>query len=396
MAAVAGEPIAINASAGAPAYSAAEWRRAMAALISPNGAAGVTPFGGSAGPVVGFGAGLVALAGSTITVKAHCGVISPDLSITQGAYLYQLPADSTFTLTAAHATLVRNDLVTLRVDDNDEDASGARQVIPDYVVGTPGAGVPALPARSIELARINVPQSGGGGAVLTERNRWTGAAGGIIPVRDGTDRDDSTQLTPYAGRLVYRLDTNRFEYRGASVWRALEVVIACTSGTRPTGQEGLHIYETDTDRALVYHSGAWTLPGNRAGGLVDVPKVRTTTIGPFTSQVDASGLSISWVAAAGRWYHALFTARTAATDAVGSVRARITDAANNPVAAGDVHCSSASVGGAPMVASAYVSGLSGSTTLKVRVEVLSGGGNGTIPAGATDPATFTVEDVGGA
>lgn len=38
-----------------------------------------------------------------------------------------------------------------------------------------------------------------------------------------------------------------------------QVVVTCTSGTRPTGVEGRRIYETDTDRDLVYSGSAWVI-----------------------------------------------------------------------------------------------------------------------------------------
>lgn len=37
-----------------------------------------------------------------------------------------------------------------------------------------------------------------------------------------------------------------------------QAVIVCTSGTRPTPQEGMTIYETDTDRVLFYTTG-WVI-----------------------------------------------------------------------------------------------------------------------------------------
>ena len=36
-----------------------------------------------------------------------------------------------------------------------------------------------------------------------------------------------------------------------------QLVIQCTSGTRPTGVEGQRIYQTDNDRELVYTGAAW-------------------------------------------------------------------------------------------------------------------------------------------
>lgn len=38
-----------------------------------------------------------------------------------------------------------------------------------------------------------------------------------------------------------------------------QVVVTCTSATRPTGVEGRHIFETDTDRVLYYSGAAWVI-----------------------------------------------------------------------------------------------------------------------------------------
>jgi len=130
-------------------------------------------------------------------------------------------------------------------------------------------------------------------------------------------------------------------------------------------------------------------------GLVAAPVRITTSSSTFTTITDIAGLSITFTAVSGRRYRLMLTARTAVTDAPGSVRISIADSGNTRVAAADVHSSSASVGGAPMIVREEITGISGSKTYKVRGEVISGGGNGLVPAGATDPAIFTIEDVGG-
>jgi hypothetical protein len=208
-----GDSLWMNASAGAPSYTASELRRAFAALLAAKGTAGTNRFGAVEGVRPGGGV-ITSLSGSTITVQEHAGVISPDLSGTQGPYVYQLGADETHTLTAAHATLARDDLVYIQVSDHDEDGSGARQVVSGYLAGTAGSGLPALPARSFEIARIAVPASGGGSPVLTERGRYTVASGGILPVRDTADLP-----AHHEGRAAVLLDTDRLVVSDGSAWQ---------------------------------------------------------------------------------------------------------------------------------------------------------------------------------
>lgn len=55
-----------------------------------------------------------------------------------------------------------------------------------------------------------------------------------------------------AGSVLTAADVNDYLMK--------QVVITCTSGTRPgTPNEGMTIYETDTDRIMVYNGSAWTL-----------------------------------------------------------------------------------------------------------------------------------------
>lgn len=44
-------------------------------------------------------------------------------------------------------------------------------------------------------------------------------------------------------------------------YMAEQAVITCTSTTRPTPQEGMIIYETDTDRTMVYTGSMWRVAG---------------------------------------------------------------------------------------------------------------------------------------
>jgi hypothetical protein len=86
---------------------------------------------------------------------------------------------------------------------------------------------------------------------------------------------------------------------------AKQVVVTCTSGTRPTSPpEGMTIYETDTDKMLTYTTATtgWVPPWNLPWGYVTAVKasVGTSSIGSSAKQVD--GLSATWTAVANRIY----------------------------------------------------------------------------------------------
>ncbi|MEU0675485.1 hypothetical protein ABZ330_21840 [Streptomyces sp. NPDC006172] len=198
----------INASGGAPAYNAQQFRQSVSALTTP-GASGLQAIPG-ARPGTGLA---VSVAGSTITVTPGSAVVQGASSTVQGPYLAALDANWTQALTAADGTNPRIDLVYLRVRDTDADGSGQRDCIPVYVAGTPAASptAPTIPAGTtgIVLATISVPKSGAGSpTVSTAARQITVASGGILPTPTapanpyvGQYWDDGTQLRRWNGTV---------------------------------------------------------------------------------------------------------------------------------------------------------------------------------------------------
>jgi hypothetical protein len=163
-------------------YDAAKLRRTalmgvMAAGGTLTGRSGVRP---------GDGGLTVSLAGSTINVSSGVCTIYQSA---RGVYRAGLASSSNTTpstLTAAHATLPRLDLVYLRVYDDAVDSSGLFGGDLIYLAGTPSASpVAPTPAGTqiyMPLATITVPQVGGGSAsVSTAVRPVTVAPGGILP-----------------------------------------------------------------------------------------------------------------------------------------------------------------------------------------------------------------------
>lgn len=212
------DPLWINVDAGAPAYTADELRRAMAALLSQAGTG--TRFGARSGLHPASG-NAVTLAGSTITVNNLKGVVHPALTSTAGPYIVQLPSH-THTLTAAAAN-PRKDIVVLRIYDDDEDSSGQRTAVTEYIAGTPAASPsePSVPSGAIRIATIDVPASGGGSATVTNNYPIAVAAGGVEVVR--TDAELlGTAGGVYDGMLRWNQATDTLEvHDGASTWETL-------------------------------------------------------------------------------------------------------------------------------------------------------------------------------
>jgi hypothetical protein len=288
MAATASDPLAINASAGAPAYSAAEMRRLLALATMYNG----RNLGGKPGVRPGGNQLNVTLVSSTITVATGLALVEDSgFTTTRGPYWVAVDTAATLTLTAANATNPRKDIVYLRVYDTDEDSSGFRQAIPEYLAGTaaPSPAEPALPAGSIKLATIDVPQSGGGAAAVTMNFLYTVANGGILPVRTTTERD---ALSVSEGQAAYVLAGGGgdalYVYDGAA-WDYVRGFIVCTSGTHPAHREGRVIYETDTDVVLVSDGSAWQNPRNLLAAAQSGDRGKKFHIGTDTGTTDSSG-----------------------------------------------------------------------------------------------------------
>ncbi|MFJ1581790.1 hypothetical protein ACIOC1_00435 [Streptomyces sp. NPDC088197] len=175
-------------------YDGGKLRRAALMTVMHNGGT----LTGRSGVRPGDSGLTVTLSGTTINVSA--GVASVFWPA-RGVYRAGLESSATSTpstLTAAHATLTRVDLVYLRIFDSAVDSSGLYGGDIIYLAGTPGAGVaPAPPAPQIwmPLATVTVPPVGGGAAsVSTTVRPVTVAPGGILPAQT------STPPSPYSGQ----------------------------------------------------------------------------------------------------------------------------------------------------------------------------------------------------
>lgn len=229
------DPAWINASTGAPEYSAVELRRLDAALL----------YGGHADRLgthqgVRPGPDPVSLAGTTWTVHDTAAVVYPAATSTSGPYRVALletagevnPADGQ----------PRKDILVCQVQDDDEDSSGQRRARPLYVAGTAaGSPVePAVPDGAFRLATIDVPASGEGAPTLTVNAPYAVAAGGVLPVPDFAGLPSSGVGQ---GMLAYRRDSDSLVAHTGAAWRPVastqipiqRIYTANDTWTRPVG-----------------------------------------------------------------------------------------------------------------------------------------------------------------
>lgn len=248
----------IDASAGAPSYTGAKLRRLHAALTQYNG----RTLGGKLGVRPGGTALETSIAGSVITVRGGPGIADPAWTTADGPYWFALPADETFTLGAAHASLTRQDVTVLRIGDSPNDGGSGLRLARSEYVQNPSAGTGAdpavLPTGSFKIGRIVVPPSGGGSPTVTQLFPFTVAAGGICPVRDQAERD---AISSFDGFAVYRRDRDWVEIHDGTAWRVQGVAVASSASDRDTAitspYNGQLAMTTDTGLLWQRIAGAW-------------------------------------------------------------------------------------------------------------------------------------------
>lgn len=174
----------------------------------------------------------------------------------------------------------------------------------------------------------------------------------------------------------------------------------CTSTTRPTAPfEGQLIYETDTDKVLVWNGSAWYANWNTAWGIVETTSGGTNGKGYKTglakqtvnqgTTTDLTDSSMTFTGIAGRMYRYSCMGYLSSSSASAQVITYVTDASNNIKWQGFTNGTNSSGGGTNIWW--YVFTATGSTTVKMRLNSLNG--NNTIFEPANSGA-ITLEDIG--
>jgi hypothetical protein len=195
----------MDATAGAPAYSAKNARQAQAALYgNPTGRV----FGTRSGWRVGTLSSIVSVTSTTWTLNPCACMIEPAASLYQGCYGWASDDVINGPMTAADGTNPRIDILYIQVNDSSAgDGSGGLSAPVSYLAGTPApAGTqvaPPLPPRSFLVATIAVPKLAAGSPTVTFNQTYFVAAGGVLPVMSATD---FATLVPYPGMAVCRRD----------------------------------------------------------------------------------------------------------------------------------------------------------------------------------------------
>ncbi|WP_367645846.1 hypothetical protein [Paenarthrobacter ureafaciens] len=244
----------MDASGGAPTYSASNERQANAPLYG-----GGSGFSMRAVPGfrVGTGSGILTATSTTWTLGPCSAVITPNASSVQGSYRWASDQNVSGSVTAADATYARKDIVYIQVNDSSAgDGSGALTAPVLYLAGTPSATpvAPDLPARSFLVGTITVPVAGGGSPTAVLNTARFVAAGGIQPVADAAEQ---ATLTAYEGLRVDRLDLDRVLRYNGSRWVGGRATVTLDALYLPLGAGYAAPQVTQNADGDVIFEGAW-------------------------------------------------------------------------------------------------------------------------------------------
>lgn len=132
----------LTAKNGSPEYTADDYRHAINSLLVPSDG---TAFNGLSGIRYGSPSPLVTVSGLTVTVKPHCGTISPWDGL--GAYTYAITANTTMQL--ADSTNSYKIAVTVE-DPSQSHGTTPRGKIEVFTAGTPDSNI-----NGLVIAKVN-------------------------------------------------------------------------------------------------------------------------------------------------------------------------------------------------------------------------------------------------
>lgn len=215
--------------------------------------------------------------GSSLTAAVSAGwgvTVAPGAAMVAG-YTVAVPVAQSVTHAAATSS-ARRDLIVLRVRDV-EQGDAVNTAVVEIVQGSTTAD-PAVPARSLVLAAVNIRASSGSllSTDLVDRRTFTAAAGGVVPVLAAAE---TTNIAVPPGAVVYDLGAD-IHYRKTVGGTTVPL------GGVPVTYRGLAYAGTApaADKGLVLFAGQEVVTTNPQGDFtIPIPA------GTFTTCVACSG-----------------------------------------------------------------------------------------------------------
>ena len=222
----------LTAKNGSPGYTADDYRHAINPLLVPSDG---TAFNGLSGIRYGSPSPLVTVSGLTVTVKPHCGTISPWDGL--GAYTYAITTNTTVQL----ADSTNNYKIAVTVED------------PSQSHGT-------TPRGKIEVFTAGTPDSNINGLVIAKVN--AGVALDAAPmIRNNTvlmarDLEQLNTIGAVDGQEAITMADNAHYIQSDGTWKQKNVVIhphAAVTFTRSDGQLQVNNGTTLMSMSLTYN-----------------------------------------------------------------------------------------------------------------------------------------------
>lgn len=168
-----------------PLYTGEMTRQVLSAIcgVAPSD----RPLGATSGVRPGTPTDIVTATSTTWTVTPFSAILDVQTSATAGPYWVAFNENQTGTITAADQTNTRWDLLSVQVSDPAEDSTTTPKVEIVYTAGVASADpeLPDTPDRSMQLAKIVVPKSGGGNPSVVWLAPFFGP--GAIAISDWND-----------------------------------------------------------------------------------------------------------------------------------------------------------------------------------------------------------------
>lgn len=205
----------LTAKNGSPEYTADDYRHAINPLLLPSDG---SAFNGLSGIRYGSPSPLVTVSGLTVTVKAHCGTISPWDGL--GAYTYAITTNTTVQL----ADSTNSYKIAVTVED------------PSQSHGT-------TPRGKVEVFTAGTPDSNINGLVIAEVN--AGVASDVAPmIRDNAilmarDLEQLNTIDAVDGQEAVTMADSAHYVRNGGAWKSSDtprdmLVFAHTKVIRPS------------------------------------------------------------------------------------------------------------------------------------------------------------------
>lgn len=205
----------LTAKNGSPTYTADDYRHAINPLLVPSDG---TAFNGLSGIRYGSPSPLVTVSGLTVTVKPHCGTISPWDGL--GAYTYAITTNTTVQL--ADSTNDYKIAVTVE-DPSQSHGTTPRGQLKVFTAGTPDSNI-----NGLVIAQVNAGVASDVAPMI--RNS------AILMTRDLTQLNT---IDAVDGQEAVTMADNAHYVRDGGTWKQKNVVIhpyAAATFTRSDGQ----------------------------------------------------------------------------------------------------------------------------------------------------------------